>query len=456
MEEFREDADLTNFSQEYEVVCTSTLIPCHSDETLGEDEPGICNDLFSTPPSPAWHVSFSRDGLLLATSHASPENCIRIWACFSPLKSKSNDLNDSWRLVCKLSGVHERTIRCTEFGPHHILASASFDGNICIWEPSTENQHNVTSLFQSNSLTLQKYNWECTAQLEGHDNEVKAVAWNAAGSLLATCGRDKTVWVWECNWPNRHQFGSGEGEFDCLAVLNGHEADVKFVTFIQKEHVRGEEGEWLLSASYDNSIKLWEEDEEGDDWYCISTLNGHTNTVWCVSPYWSYTAATNKYSLHMVSASHDSSLAIWKYYSVMEMRNACQTDNAVANTATWRCLGNLIKAHEGAVYSVNCTSLSQGLKNPYIASGGEDNCIHIYQEVSQDFQLPTLTMERPKDDEVKWSPQEKLSKFRRIGSVANAHNGDVNCVRWHPKDGTLLASAGDDGLVKLWKVLKKC
>lgn len=36
-------------------------------------------------------------------------------------------------------------------------------------------------------------------------------------------------------------------------------------------------------------------------------------------------------------------------------------------------------------------------------------------------------------------------------SVDQAHDSDVNCVRWHPVDHTLLASAGDDGLIKLWR-----
>ena len=85
------------------------------------------------------------------------------------------------RWVCKtvLEGAHYRTIRCVSWSPcGRLLAATSFDGTTSIWSNKTPD-------------------FECVATLEGHENEVKSVAWSASGAYLATCSRDKSVWIFE-------------------------------------------------------------------------------------------------------------------------------------------------------------------------------------------------------------------------------------------------------------------
>ena len=46
-------------------------------------------------------------------------------------------------------------------------------------------------------------NFHVIAKIERHKLEVKGLAWNDTGSILASCSRDKTIWLGECYLPGK-------------------------------------------------------------------------------------------------------------------------------------------------------------------------------------------------------------------------------------------------------------
>ena len=295
------------------LTCQQTLYP--PTRTFGDGDTSLQYATGST----AWLCAFSADGQWLAACFGAPDLAVRVWKRVpastdhtnsDPTKEQQQQQEDRWEFQNTISGIHERTIRSVAFAPilsPLVLASASFDGTICIWEYSD---------------TLKDF--DCAAQLEGQESEIKAVAWNGTGSLLASCSRDKSIWIWECFLPgtvggSNHASGDG-GDFDCIAVLSSHQGDVKDVKFAPSHGQWGDGDEILLSASYDDTIKCWAED--AGDWYCAASIsNVHTSTIW------SLTVAPG--GGRVISGSGDGSIGILKCYSAAEKKQRFpQEDNS--------------------------------------------------------------------------------------------------------------------------------
>lgn len=123
-------------------------------------------------------------------------------------------VGDQWTGCGTLDECHKRTVRSVAFSPDsRLLATASFDATTEVFRRQNASGGaspgaTARTVRDGRGLTgvegwlrflapRRVAEYVRMATLEGHENEVKSVAWAPSGALLATCGRDKSVWIWE-------------------------------------------------------------------------------------------------------------------------------------------------------------------------------------------------------------------------------------------------------------------
>jgi WD40 repeat protein len=114
---------------------------------------------------------------------------------------------------------HSKFVNAVVFSPDgHLVASASSDRTVRVWETATG---------------------QCRSVLEGHSGYISAVVFSPDGQLVASASGDSTVRVWE----------TATGQ--CRSVLEGHSDSVSAVVFSR-------DGQLVASASYDSTVRVWE------------------------------------------------------------------------------------------------------------------------------------------------------------------------------------------------------
>ena len=387
-------------------------------ETLPNPSPlKLLSTLAPPSISPAWLTAPHPTQPLVAT--CSSDKCVRIYS----LKQSTH--------ISTISGGHKRSIRTCAWKPNlqgeNVIATGSFDASVGIWrrwdnhDLSLRREDPAAPAGGEHEASCENLEdeeedpdeWRFAIVLDGHESEVKSVAWSAGGNLLATCSRDKSVWIWE---------EVGEDEYETVAVLQEHEGDVKCVAWHPEE-------ELLASGSYDDDIRLWREDV--DDWGCVAVLRGHESTVWAVE--WEgiksgdHDGPENETpGPRLASCSDDLTIRIWR--RVPKEKGPQQSKLSIIRSGSieeeWVEDSRLPQIHVRSIYSI-AWSKNSGR----IVSAGGDGKIVVYAQ-----------------EQGAWSV---------LAQINGAHDvSEVNHVCWarQSPEEEIIVSTGEDGAIRTWTV----
>ncbi|KAK6544815.1 hypothetical protein TWF694_001498 [Orbilia ellipsospora] len=331
---------------------------------------------------------------------------------------------EDWGPLMKTFEGHTRVVTSVAFSPDGKLASASYDGTIKLWDPT--------------SGLLQTF--------EGHTVHVRSVAFSPDGKQLASASDDETIKLWD----------STLGLL--LQTFEGHTDAVTSAAFSPN-------GKQLASASYDRTIKLWDLTSG-----LLQTFEGHTD--------WVISVAFSPDGKQLASASDDRTIKLWDPTSGLLLKTFKGHTGAVTSAAfspdgkqlasasddrtikLWDPTSGLLlktfKGHTGAV-----TSAAFSPDGKQLASASDDRTIKLWDPTSG-LLLKTFKGHTGIVTSVAFSPDGKqlasASYDRTIKlwdptsgllQTFEGHTDWVRSVAFSP-DGKQLASASDDETIKLW------
>jgi len=284
-----------------------------------------------------------------------------------------------------LEGHRGPVTRVTFHPQYTMLASCGEDASIKLWD------------FESGQLEK---------TLKGHTAPITDVAFDNQGKYLASCSSDLTVKLWDLN------------EFICIKTLNGHDHSVSSIKFLPA-------GDFLISASRDKTIKLW----EVATGYCVRTFVGHSE--------WVRSAVANETGRMIASCSNDQTVIIWN----IDNPNPQQvlTDHThVIECVAWAPLEGTTKTIAGSDYFKSIKSVNGVTDNAEESKTSESNGVGKASNYN-------FVISAARDKTIKiWNAANGICIMTLIG-----HDNWVRGLAFH-HSGKYLYSCSDDKTVRIW------
>ena len=242
------------------------------------------------------------------------------------------------------------------------------------------------------------------------NHEVYHVEFSPRGDMLASCGQDGTIRLWDLE--------SGR----LLRVLRGHKDDVNWVAF-------SPDGSKLGTGGDDGTVRLWDLSGDGDP--SPVTLGKHDNWVTCVL----FTPDGRR----LISTGRDGHVNLWDVQTGSLLRSFIAHPNYIEGMAI------SVDGHTFATASADSTAKLWDL----------DTCQERFELVGHDKSVQSIAFSHSGNliasvghgGEVRfWDPGR-----RQALAIGYGHTSPVQCVAFSPND-RLLATCGDDASIRIWDV----
>lgn len=322
------------------------------------------------------------------------------------LKKKPEDwIPRSPELYC-LSGHRSSVLRVIFHPKFNVIASASEDASIKIWDYETG---------------------EFEKSLKGHTGPVNDISFDSNGEKLVSCSSDMTIKLWDVQ------------HWECQKTMHGHDHSVSGVIFTPN-------GDFIVSASRDKTIKFW----ESLTGFCRKTITGHDD--------WVRRVAISEDGSLLASCSNDQSVRIWSMES-KECKAVLRGHEHVVECIAWAPKVSNPVICGAAGFDAKKSSVS----GPFVISGSRDKTIKVWDIRSANC-LFTLTGHDNWIRDVKFHPFGKYilsasdDKTLRNWDIANkrclksldAHDHFCTSVSIH-HSAQVAVTASVDHSIKIWQ-----